>query len=179
LKPARVPATLLNMTVKHAEVYPELQDDQMLAIGIYGETVAAYRYTVLAEKVPGQEEQRTFAAIADEEQAHKQMLQRLFEKHFPGSAFALSDQDKALVLTGPRLINVRDLADYREVLRITLATELRTTQFYEAMRHQARNEELREVFTTLAEEGFQHYQRLLKLGRERGLLPPEGETSAP
>jgi rubrerythrin len=167
------------MTAKRAETYPELQDDQMLAIGIYGESVAAYRYTVLAEKVPGEEEQRVFAAIADEEQSHKQMLQALFEKHFPGSAFALSDQDKALVLTGPRLINVRDLGDYREVLRITLATELRTTQFYEAMRHQARHEELRQVFATLAEEGFRHYQRLLELGRERGLLPPDEEVSAP
>lgn len=151
----------------------------MLAIGIYGETVAAYRYTVLAEKVPGEQDQRTFAAIADEEQGHKQLLQRLFEKHFPGSAFALSDADKALVLTGPRLINVRDLADYREVLRITLATELRTAQFYQAMQHQARNPEIRQVFADLAAEGFQHHQRLLNLGRERGFLSPEESTLAP
>lgn len=144
----------------------------MLAIGIYGESVAAYRYTVLAEKVPRPEDQQAFAAIADEEQAHKQMLQKLFDKHFPGSAFALSDADKALVLTGPRLINVRDLEDYRDVVRITLETELRTSQFYEAMRHRAQNLELREVFGSLAEEGFGHHQRLLKLARERGFLPP-------
>lgn len=146
----------------------------MLAIGIYGETVAAYRYTVLAEKVPEEEDKRAFEAIAEEEQSHRQMLQQILEKHFRGSAFALSDEDKALVLTGPRLINVRDLADYREVLRITLATELRTAQFYEAMRHRARNPELRRVFASLTEEGFQHHQRLLKLARERGFLPPEG-----
>ena len=150
----------------------------MLAIGIYGETVAAYRYTVLAEKVPREEDKQAFAAIAEEEQSHKKLLQQAAEKHFPGSAFALSDQDKALVLTGPRLINVRDLADYREVLRITLATELRTAQFYDAMRHRARHPELRKVFTDLSEEGFQHHQRLLKLARERGFLPAEEGSSA-
>ena len=83
------------------------------------------------------------------------------------------------MLTGPRLINVRDLADYREVLRITLATELRTAQFYDAMRQRARNPDLRKVFTDLSEEGFQHHQRLLKLARERGFLPPEGGSPAP
>jgi len=30
-------------------VFPDLRDDQILTIGIYGETVAAYRYDVLAE----------------------------------------------------------------------------------------------------------------------------------
>jgi rubrerythrin len=167
------------MTVKTPPDYPDLQDDQMLAIGIYGETVAAYRYTVLAEKVPRQEDKQAFAAIAEEEQSHKRMLQKAAEKHFPGSAFALSDEDKALVLTGPRLINVRDLADYRDVLRITLATELRTAQFYDTMRQRARNPDLRKVFSDLSEEGFQHHQRLLKLARERGFLPPEGAASPP
>lgn len=148
----------------------------MLAIGIYGESVAAYRYTVLAEKVPAEEDRKTFMAIAEEEQGHKQMLQALYDKHFPGSAFALSDQDKSLVLTGPRLINVRDLDDYREVLRVTLATELRTAQFYQAMRHQARHPELRKVFGELAEEGFDHHQRLLNLARDRGFLPENPST---
>lgn len=158
------------MATKRRE-YPELQDDQMLAIGIYGESVAAYRYTVLSEKVPGEEDQRVFAAIADEELGHKQRLQELFDKHFSGNAFYLSDADKALVLTGPRLINVRDVKDYREVMRIALETELRTSEFYEVMRDRVRNPELRQVFSALAEEGFEHHRRLLQLATERGLLP--------
>ena len=82
------------MTAKPSADYPELQDDQMLAIGIYGETVAAYRYTVLAEKVPREEDKQAFAAIAEEEQSHKKMLQQAAEKHFPGSAFALSTRTR-------------------------------------------------------------------------------------
>lgn len=167
------------MTSRPSPGYPDMQDDQMLAIGIYGETVAAYRYTVLAEKVPREEDQQAFAAIAEEEQGHKKLLQEVAERHFPGSAFALSDQDKALVLTGPRLINVRDLGDYREVLWITLATELRTAQFYATMRQRARHPEIRRVFAELSEEGFQHHQRLLRLARERGFLPADGVLPSP
>jgi len=153
--------------------YPNLRDDQILNIGIYGETVAAYRYTVLSEKVPGEEDRRLFAAIADEEQGHKQMLQRLLEKHFPGSSFYLSDEDKALVVTGPRLINVRDVKNYRDVMKMALDTEYRTSQFYHAMSTRAANEEIRKVFAELAEEGFEHHRRLLELARERGFLPEE------
>ncbi|GMU22582.1 MAG: hypothetical protein AMXMBFR13_26670 [Phycisphaerae bacterium] len=150
---------------------PDLRDDQALAIGIYGETVAAYRYMVLAEKVPDEADKQTFAAIAEEEQAHKQLLQNLFDKHFPGRSFLLTDADKAHVLTGPRLINVRDLEDYRQVMQITLLTELRTSEFYQAMQPKVRNPEIAKLFGELAAEGFDHHRRLLELARERNLLP--------
>lgn len=155
-----------------SQQYPELRDDQILTIGIYGETVAAYRYTVLAEKLPSEADRKAFAAIADEEQGHKQMLQRLLEKHFPGSSFYLSDADKALVVTGPRLINVRDLEDYRSFVQMALDTELRTSQFYKAMSGRVKNPEIRAIFEELAEEGFDHHRRIAELARERGFLPP-------
>jgi hypothetical protein len=40
--------------------------DKLLAIGTYGETVAAYRYLVLSEKAPTEDDRREFAAMADE-----------------------------------------------------------------------------------------------------------------
>lgn len=153
--------------------YPDLRDDQMLAIGIYGENVAAYRYTVLSERVPNAQDQKAFAEIAREEQQHRQMLQEMLDKHYPDSSFYLQDEDKALVLTGPRLIDVRDIEDYREVMRITLLTELRTSQFYQAMSSRVRNPEIRALFQELAAEGFDHHRRLLELARERNLLPDD------
>jgi len=153
--------------------YPELRDDQILSIGIYGETVAGYRYTVLSEKVPSAEDRKAFAAIADEEQGHKQRLQALLEKHFPDRSFYLSDSDKALVVAGPRLINVRDVEDYREVMKLALDTELMTSQFYRAMSTRAKHPELRQICAELAREGFGHHQRLAKLARERGFLPAQ------
>jgi len=56
------------MAQRSEPVFPDLRDDQILSIGIYGETVAAYRYDVLAEKVPGEADKKAFAAISQEEQ---------------------------------------------------------------------------------------------------------------
>ena len=151
--------------------YPDLPDDQMLAIGIYGEDVAAYRYTVLSERVPADADRRAFAAIAREEQKHRQLLRDMREKHFPDSSFALRDEDKALVLTGRRLIDVRGIEDFREVMRIALETELRTSQFYQAMSGRVRHPEIRTLFETLATEGFEHHRILFELARERNFLP--------
>lgn len=149
----------------------EMAEDRILAIGIYGETVAAYRYTVLAEKIPGEEDRKLFATIAEEELTHKQRLQDLLTKLYPGSDFYLTDADKALVVTGPRLIDVRNEPDYRKVMQMALDTERRVAQFYQAMSERARSTEVRDTFHELAIEGFQHHGRLLKLARERKLLP--------
>ena len=67
-----------------APSYPDLPDDQMLAIAVYGEQVAAYRYTVLAERVPGEPDRQMFAEIAKEEQSHRQRIQRLLDRFLAG-----------------------------------------------------------------------------------------------
>lgn len=159
------------MTALPRRDYPPLREDQMLAIGAYGESVAAYRYTVLSERVPDPEDRQMFRDIAAEEQGHKARLEALAHKHYPDRTFYISDEDKALVLTGPRLIEVRDLEDYREVMQIALHTEIRVSQFYEEMSRRVSNPEIRTVFQELAEEGFDHHQRLYELARERGFLP--------
>lgn len=150
---------------------PEMSEDRILSIGIYGESVAAYRYTVLSEKLPGDEDRRLFATIADEELTHKQRLQDLLDRFYAGSAFYLSDEDKALVCSGPRLIDVRNEPDYRKVMQMALDTERRVAQFYQAMEARARTPEVRTTFHELAMEGFQHHGRLLRLAREHNLLP--------
>jgi len=151
--------------------YPDLADDQMLAIAVYGEQVAAYRYTVLAEKVPAEVDRNLFAAIAKEEQSHRQRVQRLLDRFHPDSAFYLSEEDKALVVAGPRLVNVRDLADYRQVVRLTLDTEYRVACFYQTMSGKVTNPHVRTVFEELAAESFDHHARLTALARQRGFLP--------
>lgn len=152
------------------ETYPDLREDQMLAISVYGETVAAYRYTVLAEKVPAETDREVFAAIADEEQHHKQRLQALVDKYHPDSSFYLSDEDKALVVSGPRLINIRHQDDYREVVRMALDTEFRVASFYRAMSERLAQPEISLTFREMAAESFDHHRRLSRLARERGLL---------
>ena len=104
--------------------------DKLLAIGAYGETVAAYRYVVLAEKALSDEHRREFAAMADEEQEHKQRLQALVTEMYPGQEFVLTAEDKELVVTGPRLLEVRNEADFADAMRMVLSTERKTARFY-------------------------------------------------
>jgi len=150
--------------------YPDLPVDQMLAIAVYGEQVAAYRYTVLAERVPGKRDRRMFAEIAQEEQSHRERIQRLLNRFHPDSSFYLSEEDKALVVAGPRLVDVRDPENYRQVVQLALDTEYRVACFYQAMVGKVANTQVRKVFKELADESFDHHARLSALVRQRGFL---------
>ncbi|MFO0974631.1 MAG: ferritin family protein [Phycisphaerae bacterium] len=144
----------------------DLGPDKALAIGSYGESVAAYRYLIFAEKAATQRQRDLFASMADEEQSHKQRLQRLLAQLYPDADFVLSENDKALVVVGPRLLDVRDADSFSAALRLTLATEQRTATFYHALAQLIRTDPLHAVFKELAEEGAEHYQRLQTLFRE-------------
>ncbi len=142
--------------------------DKLLAIGAYGETVAAYRYLVLAEKAP-KDYQREFAAMADEEQDHKQRLQRLVNDMYPGQDFVLTAEDKELVVTGPRLLEVRDETDFQEAMKCVLQTERKTARFYANHAKYMPDAHISALFHELAEEGAEHYQRLKTLARQAGV----------
>jgi rubrerythrin len=143
--------------------------DKLLAIGAYGETVAAYRYLVLSEKAPTENERREFADMADEEQEHKQRLQGLIDELYPGADFVLTPEDKEMVVTGPRLLDVRDRASFVDAMRMVLETERKTAGFYAQHGKLLRQSNLRQLFHELAEEGADHYQRLRALARRSGI----------
>lgn len=154
-------------------VFPVLAIDKALAIGAYGESVAAYRYLILAEKAHNPGHRRRFAEMADEEQDHKQRLERQLAARYPDAQFMLTPQDKEMVVVGPRLIDVRDDERMAESLRLTLATERRTSTFYHHLGEQTEEGPLRRLFRELAEEGADHYHRLQELVRQAGVEPGE------
>lgn len=143
--------------------------DKLLAIGVYGETVAAYRYLVLSEKAPNPRDRREFAEMADEEQGHKQRLQALLAEMYPQADFVLTPEDKELVVTGTRLLDVRDEASFHDAIRMILQTERKTAGFYAHHAKIIPPVHLRELFQELAEEGADHYQRLKDMARRCGL----------
>ena len=110
--------------------------EKALAIGTYGEAVAAYRYLVLAEKAPDARVRPTFAEMADEEQGHRKRLRALSRELFPASDFCLNAEDKAMVVVGPRLLDVKDGASYEQAMQVVLSTEKRTAAFYARMAKQ-------------------------------------------
>lgn len=143
--------------------------DKLLAIGVYGETVASYRYVVLSEKTDNEEHRREFADMADEEQDHKQRLQKLVEDMYPGQDFVLTAEDKDLVVTGPRLLDVRTEEDFLEAMRMVLSTERKTARFYANYGKYMPEPHIQALFKELAEEGAEHYQRLKTLARQAGV----------
>ena len=142
--------------------------DKLLAIGVYGETVAAYRYLVLSDKAPA-EHRKEFAEMSDEEQGHKELLQGLLADLYPDADFVLTPEDKQLVITGTRMIEVKDAASFAEAMRMILHTERKTARFYANHAKHMPKEDLRELFQRLAEEGADHYQRLKTIARQAGV----------
>ncbi len=147
---------------------PDRSPDKLLAIGAYGETVAAYRYLVLSEKAP-EPYRPEFADMADEEQDHKQRLQKLLAELYPDADFVLTPEDKELVVTGPRMIDVRDEASFAEAMHMVLKTERKTARFYANHGRYMPQEGVRALFKELAEEGAEHYQRLKALAQQAGV----------
>ena len=153
--------------------------DKLLAIGAYGETVAAYRYLVLSEKAPTEENRREFADLADEEQDHKQRLQKLLAERYPDSDFLLTQEDKDLVITGPRLLDVHREISFPEAMSMMLQTERKTAGFYAQYSKTVAEQDLRALFHELAEEGAEHFHRLRSLARRAGIADsPDLQSSS-
>jgi rubrerythrin len=150
-----------------------LGTDKALAIATYGETVAACRYQLLSDKAPDAAARTAFAEMADEEQEHKRRLQVITQRLFPGTNdFYLKDDDMALVVDGPRLLDVRDdHASFAAAMKLILVTEKRTAGFYAKMSKHIDDDELHALFVELAEEGAEHYKQLQQIARRLGADP--------
>lgn len=151
------------------DIPPNLSTDKILALGAYGESVAEYRYGLLARKATDPRDREAFAEMATEEGGHRQRLDALLAGNFPGSEFVLEPDEKELVVVGPRLLEVRDADTFAQAMRFILGTERRTARFYKQMSETVALPEARELFRELAEEGADHYMRLRTLARARGI----------
>jgi rubrerythrin len=96
-------------------------------------------------------------------------LQELIADHYPETDFVLTPEDKAIVVTGPRLIDVRDAAAFAEAMRMILETERKTACFYAQNGRHFPEARIRGLFHELAEEGSEHYQRLSALANKSGI----------
>ncbi|MEE8171140.1 MAG: ferritin family protein, partial [Phycisphaerae bacterium] len=131
------------------------------------------RYTVLAERAFTEQERNEFAAMADEEQEHKQRLQKLLADRYPNADFYLLPEEKDMVVDGPRLLDVRDEASFAEAMEFILNSERRTSSFYRKLSDRISQDDLRALFRELADEGVEHYQRLKTLADNSGLSPSQ------
>lgn len=131
-----------------------------LTVAAYGESVASYRYRTLAEKVDNPAHRQTFTEMADEEQEHHTAVLELIKRHFPGSDFVLTPADKEAVIVGPRMLEPTEQGSLLEVVAKIQESERLTGRFYAALSESASVPELRPIFKEMADECFDHAQRL-------------------
>lgn len=146
-----------------SDAITKLRSDKALAIATFGESVASYRYRVMAEKAILHEDREVFREMADEEQEHKQRLEAINNELYPNSDFILTREDKSLICVGPRLLDVRDRRSFREAMQLLVESEQRTASFYETLSNTVEQARLKETFKELSEEGYDHAQRLVEL----------------
>jgi hypothetical protein len=142
--------------------------DRLLAIAVYAGTVAAYRYLVLSEKSTSAIDRHRFAGLADEEQGRKQRLQRVLSDQSPGADCVLTAEDKSLVVSGPRLLDIHVGVSFVDVMEMMLETARKTATFYAAYGPLISDGTLRALFHRLAEESADSLQRLQTLAAEAG-----------
>lgn len=151
------------MSDSYDDKVASLSAEKAMAIGIYGESVASYRYRVLAEKVSNETLKSVFLEMADEENGHHQILQEILDKEYPGSDFVLTPEDKDLIIVGPRMLDISDAASIDRALKMIHDSERLTGRFYGALHKFTEVESLKPMLAEMSQECFDHAAKLLDL----------------
>lgn len=131
-----------------------------LTIASYGESVASYRYRTLAERAANDVGRRVFTEMADEEQGHHLLVQRVLGAEYPDSDYVLSPDDKELVIAGPRIFELGTAESFSRALEMIYESECRTGRFYDALAQLPAFAPLSTQLAEMAVECFDHAERL-------------------
>lgn len=141
----------------------DMPDAKRLALAIYGESVASYRYSVLAEKSSSEAHCRIFRSMQAEEREHQELLEDLSRKLFPTSDFVLSPEDKELVIVGKPMLDVSTPDRFARAMRFLHDTEKRTAEFYTVLHELMPDGAVGEVLNSMAKECYEHAESLLAI----------------
>ncbi len=143
-------------------------DNKALAIAAFGQSVAAYRYMVLAEKAADPRLRAGLEEMAAREDTRRTQLQALTAKLFSTTCFFLDGHDKDMVCVGPRILDARDQAHFDEAMKLLIASEKRIAGFYAHYAAQTRRPEIKDIFTAFADESLQRVNLLRRMGQDIG-----------
>ncbi len=160
------------MSKSREEILSAMEPAKALTLGCYGEDMAAYCYLQLAEKAEREQDRREFSEMVAEEQEHRDRLRTLLDKHYPGSDFVLSPEEKQIVEGGARSLHITDRRSFEEAVRGVVASEAMTARFYRQMARHTDQPDVKAIFQELADEGVTHHKRLLQLAAENNIDIP-------
>lgn len=125
---------------------------------IYREIGAHNLYGAISSKIVNPHGKEKFRNIAEDEQRHREKLEswyrELFHQPFRASREKIKDSEIGNVQLNRK-------AGAEEALDIAMDAEMRANEFYSTQAEKVENEDLKELYLTLAEEEEGHYNLLL------------------
>jgi rubrerythrin len=131
--------------------------DEILVFAIEQEQKAVEFYTGLAKEAHSEEMKKVFLEFAGEEIRHKQRLTRIREE----GVFTMPKQLVADLKIGDYIVDVKASGklSYEEALVLAMKREKSAFKLYTNLAERAPNDELKEIFETLAMEESRHKLR--------------------
>jgi rubrerythrin len=131
--------------------------DEILVFAIDQEQKAVEFYTGLAKEAYSEEMKKVFLEFAGEEIRHKQRLTRIREE----GVFTMPKQQVADLKIGDYMVDVKASGklSYEEALVLAMKREKSAFKLYSNLAERAPNDQLKEIFQTLAMEESRHKLR--------------------
>ena len=131
--------------------------DEILVFAIEQEQKAVDFYTGLAKEAHSEEMKKVFLEFAGEEIKHKQRLTRIREE----GVFSMPKQQITDLKIGDYMVDVKATGklSYEEALVLAMKREKAAFKLYSTLSERAPNDELKDIFETLAMEESRHKLR--------------------
>jgi rubrerythrin len=131
--------------------------DEILIFAIEQEQRAVDFYTDLAKEAHNEEMKKVFIEFAGEEIRHKQRLTRIREE----GVFTMSKQHVTDLKIGDYIVEVKASGkmSYEDALVLAMKREKSAFKLYLALSERAPNDQLKEIFQSLAMEEARHKLR--------------------
>jgi rubrerythrin len=131
--------------------------DEILVFAIEQEQKAVDFYTGLAKEAHSEEMKKVFLEFAGEEIRHKQRLTRIREE----GVFTMPKQQVTDLKIGDYIVEVKPSGklSYEEALVLAMKREKSAFKLYSNLAERAPNDQLKEIFQTLAMEESRHKLR--------------------
>jgi rubrerythrin len=131
--------------------------DEILIFAIEQEQRAVDFYTDLAKEAHNEEMKKVFIEFAGEEIKHKQRLTRIREE----GVFTMPKQQVTDLKIGDYIVDVKASGklSYEDALVLAMKREKSAFKLYSALAERAPNDQLKEIFESLAMEEARHKLR--------------------
>ena len=145
---------------------PESIDNrEMIKKAIVAEIDGQKFYKFLADKTTNEDAKRKLTNLAKDEIRHEAALIKIYKDLFDEEVDDLPDQGVSVLSKFFRDRGETEPINEIQCIDMAIEAELAATEFYKASAAEADNDEIKDIYTQMADEEFHHYE-LLKAERD-------------